>query len=874
MTVSSPVAKKRSDYQTPDFLISHVDMVFHLDVVKTRVITTSQITRNGQHDRPLVLDGESIKLVSVALNEDAIHDYSLNDEQLSIQTTESTFTLCVETEINPSENKTLEGLYFSAGAYCTQCEAEGFRKITYFLDRPDVLAKYDVTVFADKERYPHLLSNGNQIGKGQLDDGRHWVKWQDPFNKPSYLFALVAGDFDLLTDNFITQSGRNVLLELYVDKGALDKGHHAIASLKKAMAWDEEVFGLEYDLDIYMVVAVDFFNMGAMENKGLNVFNSKFVLADAQSATDDDFFNIEAVIGHEYFHNWTGNRVTCRDWFQLSLKEGLTVFRDQQFSADMSSPVFNRIKNVQIIREHQFAEDASAMAHPIRPEEVIEMNNFYTVTVYDKGAEVIRMMHTLLGVDGFRKGVDLYFERFDGQAVTCDDFVQAMQDATDIDLTHFRLWYSQSGTPKVTVTDTFEQSSGRYTLTFTQSTPPTADQAQKHALHIPFKFELLDQQGMSISDDSVPELDAKMIELTQAKHEITVSGLSEKPTPSLLLNFSAPVKVDYPYSHQQLSHIILHSSDEFSRWDASQSLYSRCIHSLATAPDSPDEELFDSMLVAVSGMFELADSNPALAAAMLSVPSFETLSQQVEEIQVEALYHAQRSIRNLIATSLSEKWLVLYNKQITGPYQYDADDVDKRRLRNLSLSYLVQGDAAQASELLSAQFASADNMTDSLGVLKAAQYGSVDQFDHLMAQFEERWRHDPLVLDKWFALHANMERSDILARLPLLLSHEKFSLDNPNRVRSVLGSFAFYNVLGFHAIDGSGYQFLADYILKLNSVNPQVAARIITPLTQWQKFDPKRQELMRYQLARIADCKTLSKDLIEKVSKSLNYTAH
>ncbi|MGY0623658.1 MAG: aminopeptidase N, partial [Paraglaciecola chathamensis] len=515
MTVSSPVAKKRSDYQTPDFLISHVDMVFHLDVVKTRVITTSQITRNGQHDRPLVLDGESIKLVSVALNEDAIHDYSLNDEQLSIQTTESTFTLCVETEINPSENKTLEGLYFSAGAYCTQCEAEGFRKITYFLDRPDVLAKYDVTIFADKERYPHLLSNGNQIGKGQLDDGRHWVKWQDPFNKPSYLFALVAGDFDLLTDNFITQSGRNVLLELYVDKGALDKGHHAIASLKKAMAWDEEVFGLEYDLDIYMVVAVDFFNMGAMENKGLNVFNSKFVLADAQSATDDDFFNIEAVIGHEYFHNWTGNRVTCRDWFQLSLKEGLTVFRDQQFSADMSSPVFNRIKNVQIIREHQFAEDASAMAHPIRPEEVIEMNNFYTVTVYDKGAEVIRMMHTLLGVDGFRKGVDLYFERFDGQAVTCDDFVQAMQDATDIDLTHFRLWYSQSGTPKVTVTDTFEQSSGRYTLTFTQSTPPTADQAQKHALHIPFKFELLDQQGMSISDDSVPELDAKMIELTQ-----------------------------------------------------------------------------------------------------------------------------------------------------------------------------------------------------------------------------------------------------------------------------------------------------------------------------------------------------------------------
>jgi aminopeptidase N len=874
MTVSSPVAKKRSDYQTPDFLISHVDMIFHLDTNNTRVITTCQFERNGQHNRPLVLDGESVKLVSVKLNNDALNDYTVTEEQLSIATNENSFSLCVETLINPIENKTLEGLYFSAGAYCTQCEAEGFRKITYFLDRPDVLAKYDVTIIADKVRYPHLLSNGNQIDKGQLEDGRHWVKWQDPFNKPSYLFALVAGDFDLLTDNFTTQSGRNVVLELYVDKGALDKGHHAISSLKKAMAWDEQVFGLEYDLDIYMVVAVDFFNMGAMENKGLNVFNSKFVLADAQSATDDDFFNIEAVIGHEYFHNWTGNRVTCRDWFQLSLKEGLTVFRDQQFSADMSSPVFNRIKNVQIIREHQFAEDASAMAHPIRPEEVIEMNNFYTVTVYDKGSEVIRMMHTLLGECGFRKGMDLYFARFDGQAVTCDDFVQAMQDATDIDLSQFRLWYSQSGTPKVTVTDDFDASSGLYTLTFCQNTLATADQSIKQALHIPFRFELLDSNGTSISDDSVPELNAKMIELTQAKHEISVSGLNEKPTPSLLLNFSAPIKVDYPYTHQQLSHIILHSSDEFSRWDASQSLYSRCIHNLAADPDSPDEALFDSMLVAVKGIFSVADANPALAAAMLSIPSFETLSQQVDEIQVEALYHAQRSIGNLIATSLSGEWLALYQKQIVGRYQYQSDDVDKRRLRNLSLSYLVRADAPQASELLVAQFEKADNMTDSMGVLKAAQHGSVDQFDKLMTQFEARWRHDPLVLDKWFALHANMERSDILVRLPLLLSHEKFSIDNPNRVRSVLGSFAFYNVLGFHAIDGSGYQFVADYILKLNSVNPQVAARIITPLTQWQKFDSKRQELMRYQLARIADCKTLSKDLIEKVSKSLNYTTH
>ncbi|MEH6711383.1 MAG: aminopeptidase N, partial [Paraglaciecola polaris] len=663
-------------------------------------------------------------------------------------------------------------------------------------------------------------------------------------------------------------------LELYVDKGALDKGHHALASLKKAMAWDEQVFGLEYDLDIYMIVAVDFFNMGAMENKGLNVFNSKFVLADAESATDDDFFNIEAVIGHEYFHNWTGNRVTCRDWFQLSLKEGLTVFRDQQFSADMSSPVFNRIKNVQIIREHQFAEDASAMAHPIRPEEVIEMNNFYTVTVYDKGAEVIRMMHTLLGAAGFRQGMDLYFSRFDGQAVTCDDFVQAMQDATQVDLSQFRRWYSQSGTPKVKVTDSFDAKTGVYHIDFTQNTPPTADQKVKQNLHIPFKFELLDEKGNSISDDSVPELSAKMIELTSRVHQITVTGLQAKPTPSLLHDFSAPIKVDYAYSHQQLSNIILYSGDDFARWDASQSLYSRCIHNLAISPDTPDDELLDSMLQAVQGIFDIADVNPALAGAMLSLPSFETLSQQVDEIQVEALYHAQRSVRNLIATTLSDQWSTLYHKQAVVPYRYVADDVDSRRLRNLSLSYLVQAGAPQSSDILLAQFAQADNMTDCLGVLKAAQFGELKQFDQLMEQFETRWRHDPLVLDKWFALHANMERSDILVRLPLLLSHDKFSLDNPNRVRSVLGSFAFYNVLGFHAVDGSGYKFLADYILKLNSVNPQVAARIITPLTQWQKFDEKRRELMCYQLARIADCQDLSKDLIEKVSKSLNYTSH
>ena len=867
---TDPQIKRRLDYLPPDFLIEHVSMVFDLEADFTTVTCVTSIVRNGTHDRSLVLDGENLILKQVLLNGKVCDDYLLTDTTLTIPVSADEFELTITTVLYPHLNSSLEGLYLSAGAYCTQCEAEGFRKITYFLDRPDVLATYDVKVIGDKNQFPFLLSNGNKVASGEAENGRHWVSWSDPFKKPCYLFALVAGNFDLLEDEFITASGRNIALELYVDKGSLNKGQHALDSLKKAMRWDEEVFGLEYDLDIYMIVAVDFFNMGAMENKGLNVFNSKFVLATPQSATDDDFFNIESVIAHEYFHNWTGNRVTCRDWFQLSLKEGLTVFRDQQFSADMGSALVNRIKNVKVMRENQFAEDASAMSHPIRPDEVIEMNNFYTVTVYDKGAEVIRMLHTLLGEADFRKGMDLYFARFDGQAVTCDDFVQALQDASGKDLGRFRRWYSQSGTPTVTVSDQFDAASSTYTMRISQLTKPTADQTKKQALHIPLKLSLLDPAGSNISLNAAGQTEL-VAELQDESLELKFSNLSAKPVPSLLHNFSAPVRLVYPYSSEQLAHILQHSQDDFARWDASQKLYSDCIHQLSELDIQAGEHHVAELLTALKPIIANNKLSLALKAEMLTLPSFETLSQQVETINIDKLYNARKRLLTSIATAFLPNWRDMYQPQHKQEYAYEQTQVEQRKLNNLSLKYLQIGHFEGVSDLLTGQFEQANNMTDELGALAAAQFGGLDVFDNLMLAFEQKWRHDPLVLDKWFALHANTPRIDILARLDMLGAHAQYSISNPNRVRSLIGSFAFYNVLGFHALDGSGYRFLADYLIKLNDINPQVAARLITPLTQWQKLDVKRQELMQHQLLRISDTPNLSKDLFEKITKSLHF---
>lgn len=867
MSTSTPQIKKRSDYVAPSFSIETVDLQFELEIDHTLVTCTTVVSRHETATQALLLNGVDLALIYVKVDGNHYTDFSEGTESLTINNLPEKCVLSIQTKIEPANNTSLEGLYQASGAYCTQCEAEGFRKITYFMDRPDILAEYKVKIVADKVKYPFLLSNGNQIAKGELANDRHWVQWHDPFKKPCYLFALVAGDFDLLEDHYVTQSGRNVKLQLFVDKGKLDRGQHALTSLKKAMKWDEQVFGLEYDLDIYMIVAVDFFNMGAMENKGLNVFNSKFVLADAQSATDEDYFNIESVIAHEYFHNWTGNRVTCRDWFQLSLKEGLTVFRDQQFSADMSSAVVNRIKNVRIIREHQFAEDASAMAHPIRPDSVMEMNNFYTVTVYDKGAEVIRMQHTLLGQEGFRKGMDTYFQRYDGQAVTCDDFVQSMEDANQFDLSLFKRWYGQSGTPRVRVYDSYSEETQRYTLTFEQVNQATADQAEKLPLYIPIQYQLLTSSGRPIDLGDSNEID--IVHLKQHKMSIVVENIDAKPLPVLLCNFSAPVKLDFEYTDQQLASISLNSTDQFSRWDACQNLFSRHIHQLADKQDDLASLSLQAIQNLVTNLAKEASSDPATVAEMLTLPSYETLTQQVDSYDVSSLYMARKSLKSAIADHANEVFDALYKHSKTGQYQYSGEQVNLRRLKNVCLGYL--GGRATTEDVIRKQYVNSDNMTDTLGALKAAQDTNIDLFDQLMADFESKWKHDALVLDKWFALHASTDRDDILTRLDLLANHRQFDINNPNRVRALIGTFTFYNPLGFHALDGSGYRYVTDYLLELDKINPQVCARIVTPLTQWQSLDAKRQDLIRVQLARLLDAPKLSNDVFEKVSKSLSF---
>ena len=642
-------AKRRADYQPPAFSIATVDLHITLHPTQTKVISTLAVTRSGANNNLLVLDGDNLSLDSIAINGTPLStsEYTVTDSSLSIVTDLDDFVLEITNTIAPEQNKALEGLYLSGGAYCTQCEAEGFRRITYFLDRPDVLSVYTVNVVAYKS-VPMLLANGD------IDENTHFVKWHDPHPKPCYLFALVAGDFDLLTDSYTTTSGKKVALELYVDKGKKSQGVFALESLKRAMKWDEDVFGLEYDLDIYMIVAVDFFNMGAMENKGLNVFNSKFVLADQKSATDDDFFNVESVIAHEYFHNWTGNRVTCRDWFQLSLKEGLTVFRDQQFSADMTSALSNRIKHVRVMREHQFAEDASAMSHPIRPEEVIEMNNFYTVTVYDKGAEVIRMFHTLLGADGFRRGMDEYFRRHDGQAVTCDDFISAMQSATDLDLTQFARWYSQSGTPVISVehsTEDAENGAVKHTFTLSQHTPATSDQSEKLPLYIPVNIEIIDEKGHTYTDNE-SVIQNGMVILKDASMRFTVNAETDQLTPVVLGNFSAPAKVENPLGIGSLLTIFKYAQDPFNRWDAMQTLYDRCVKQLEESPGSAiSNDIWDGIKHAIAQ----EQNNLELLGECLVIPSFETLCQSRSNINVSALSKARTAFCDQFARALEQE---------------------------------------------------------------------------------------------------------------------------------------------------------------------------------------------------------------------------
>ena len=846
-----------ADYQAPAFTISQVNLTIALDDYATKVSSKLTLQKNGADiNADLVLNGEQLVLKSIFLNGKQLttSQYQLNDQQLVIakELLSEEFSLQLETEIDPTNNTTLEGLFKSGSAFCTQCEAEGFRRISYYLDRPDVMATFTTKIIADKKLYPQLLSNGNKVDSGNLANGKHFAIWHDPFPKPCYLFALVAGDFDVLKDTFVRKSGKEVALEIFVDKGNVKRAEHAMASLKASMKWDEETFDLEYDLDIYMIVAVDFFNMGAMENKGLNVFNSKFVLADSETATDTDYFNVEAVIAHEYFHNWTGNRVTCRDWFQLSLKEGLTVFRDQQFSADMHSAAVTRIQNVRLLRTHQFAEDASPMAHSIRPEKVLEMNNFYTLTVYEKGAEVIRMLHTILTDKGFKAGLKLYFQRFDGMAVTCDDFVDAMADANQVDLTLFKRWYSQVGTPSIEIQENYNAVTQELTLTLKQTLPDT----KFDALQIPVKIELIDKDN---------NVQPQLLMLTKSEQSWTFSNYSHKPVTAWLANFSAPVKLKKQQSDEELISIMVNAHDSFCRWDAGQQLLIRYIISLTLNDNTP---LPSSLLSAFADILQADNIDKALIAEQLILPEFNQLVDLIVEVDPIALAKAIKQLKSFLAQGLKQILLTTYQNCQQEHYKNDAESVAKRSLKNVCLSYLAL--VKEHQNLVHEQFDVADNMTDCLAALTLSARYNLPNFVEQIKTFAAAWHNTPLVMDKWFMLNAMHCSEDVFSQLNQLTKHPLFSLKNPNRARSLLGTFSQQNPLYFHSPCGTGYQFLVDNLVLLNEINPQVASRLLTPLMSYKHFNKHHQSLMKTELLRLYNLPNLSKDLQEKLVAALH----
>ncbi len=860
----------RKDYTPPPYCVDTVDLRFELDPAATLVTATMRMRANTRTTGSLVLPGEDMELLSVRLDTTELGDgeYSFGNGVLQIDRVPETFELQIVNRINPEANTALEGLYRSSGNYCTQCEAESFRKITCYPDRPDVMAVFTTTIVADKDACPVLLSNGNLVEEGDLADGRHFARWHDPFKKPSYLFALVAGDLVVLQDRFTTMSGREVDLFIYVEERNREKCGHAMASLKKAMRWDEEKFGREYDLDRYMIVAVDDFNMGAMENKGLNVFNSKYVLARPETATDVDYEGIEGVIAHEYFHNWTGNRITCRDWFQLSLKEGLTVFRDQEFTADMTSRAVKRIHDVNVIRSFQFREDSGPMAHPVRPDSFVEINNFYTLTVYNKGAEVIRMIHTLLGPLGFRKGMDLYFSRHDGQAVTCDDFVQAMEDATGFDLGRFKRWYSQAGTPVLRVTTEYDQSGQRYTVSIAQSCPPTPGQEKKKPFFMPIKIGLLGEPGETFCE--------KTLILQEHEQEFSFDGIPHPPVCSFLRNFSAPVKVEMERSEQELAFLMAHDSDPFNRWDAGQQLAMQVLLAGITAFRKRESfsvpEFYHHAFVCLLGDEQ---SDPAFLALALTLPSENWIGQQLPVIDPEAVFVIRQEMRSQLSRQHRDLLLQKYSQlEAKGSYVYTAAEAGRRSLRNCILAYLLCADTTGTvdRQLLTVgenQYRKSDNMTDKLAALQGVVNGDRNLGDSLLADFYEYWQHDPLVVDKWLTLQATCCLPGTLARVQALTEHPAFSIKNPNKVRALIGAFCSANHHQFHSEDGSGYRFLADHVLLLDPINPQIAARLLTPLTLWRRYDSRRQERMLEQLHRIARTRTLSDDVGEIVGRSL-----
>lgn len=867
-----PKAKYRKDYKKPDFTISDIFLEFRLDPEQTKVTAKTLVHKLNPEATSLRLDGHSFQFASIKLNDADFSNYQQDNESLTLDLSEMSaekFELEIVTLLSPAHNTSLQGLYQSGDALCTQCEAEGFRQITYMLDRPDVLARYTTRIIADKTKYPFLLSNGNRIRQGELDNGYHWIEWQDPFPKPSYLFALVAGDFDVLRDTFVTKSGREVALELYVDKGNLDRADWAMASLKKSMKWDEERFDLEYDLDIYMIVAVDFFNMGAMENKGLNIFNSKFVLANPQTATDNDYLDVERVIAHEYFHNWTGNRVTCRDWFQLSLKEGLTVFRDQEFSSDTGSRNVNRINNVKFLRAVQFAEDASPMAHPIRPEKVIEMNNFYTVTVYEKGAEVIRMIHTLLGEEKFQAGMKLYIAENDGTAATCEDFVSAMERASGVDLTQFRRWYSQSGTPELTVSDEYDANTLTYRLHVAQMTPSTMDQMDKVNLHIPLRIALYDAAGerqpLKVKGE---ELASDVLNVTQYEQTFEFSPVYKQPVPALLCEFSAPVKLDFPYTNAQLITLMKFAENGFVRWDAAQMLFANELRqNLQRYQQNQELQLSAELIQALRYLVENYQQDIEVTTLILTLPKETEFAELFKTIDPVGIRVVRSFMQKTIANTLKDAFLRLYNHTQTETYQIDQQSIALRSFNNVCLSYLAFTDFGNT--LVAKHYTHANNMTDTLAALALAAQAQLPCRDELLADFEHKWQHDGLVMDKWFAIQATRPDENVLEIVTHLMDHPSFNFNNPNRLRALVGSFCSQNLNAFHMIDGSGYRFLVDILIRLNSSNPQIAARLVEPLIRFARYDNQRQTLMKRGLERLRDVENLSKDLFEKIEKAL-----
>jgi len=879
---SSVAIKRRQDYRPPAFLVEEIDLALDLVPDATRVTARLAFHRNpaagdGDRSAPLVLDGEQQEDVEVDLDGATLprERYVLTPETLTVLDPPAAGTLTVRSRIAPSRNMSLEGLYISSGVFCTQCEPEGFRRITYFPDRPDVLARYTVTLRADRAAFPVLLSNGNLVSQGALPEGRHFATWHDPYPKPSYLFALVAGDLAALEDTFTTMSGRKVALRIYSTPKNLPRCHHAMDSLKRSFRWDEERFGREYDLDTFMIFCADDFNMGAMENKGLNIFNSRLVLADPATATDDDYAAIEGVVGHEYFHNWTGNRVTCRDWFQLSLKEGLTVFRDQEFSSDQNSRAVERIAAVEYLRREQFPEDAGPMAHNVRPDEYIEINNFYTTTVYEKGAEVIRMQHTLLGPERFRRGMDLYFRRHDGQAVTCDDFVQAMADASGVDLAQFKRWYAQAGTPELTVRGTHDPAAKTYTLDVTQRTPPTPGQAEKLPFHVPLAIGLLGPDGRDIplrlAHEAAPVGTTRVLEVTQARQTFVLGGIDAPPVPSLLRGFSAPVRVDFPYTAHDLAFLAAHDSDAVGRWDAAQRSFADAILDLArSGRDGGTPALPDTLRGIARALLGDHGSDPALLALALTPPDAAYVAAQELTFDVDGVVAARTFLVRALAVELRPLFEEVYAlRRVRATYAPSNDQVGARRLAGICLRYLGAIDDPAARALVVAHYDGADNMTDSCAALLALRDSTSRERDDLFARFESRWRDEPLVLDKWFSLEATADRPGTLARVQQLLAHPRYNARNPNRVRSLVGAFALRNFARFNAADGAGYAFAADQVLALDATNPQLAAAVAGAFNLWKRFPQPRAGYMQAALQRIAAAPGLSPDVTEVVTRTL-----